>query len=426
MNFININTIYRVVLIISPIFLLSIRHFTNIVLLTLFIGSCFYLINNNINRFKIKMIHKRLKVIVMLTFAGYFFAVLISQFLRNEYFLPNYDGPLRMLMCAPIFFAISNGWLYNKYGERITILWFKYSFPLMILFTFAYRPSWTSNWGSRITTYFVDPLSFGSIVLLATELTTIALAIYWDKISKYHKLFYVLVVCIGLYLVVFCGSRTGWLATPAILYVFIRYSQKKNEASKKEYIIAILLIILSIIFIYQSQGYVNKFQMMIDEVFEYNFYGMNPDNSVTMRISFIRMGIFYFLENPFLGWGDVGWITKINSPEITNYASEFTRDFAKNGFHNEIITNSVRSGILGLISSTLFLLTPTTIAIYFLNKYLNKKEEVVNISLFLVFVSIHFSINSFATEVTNLIFLASFMGLTYAVTLGEILHDENT
>jgi hypothetical protein len=62
-------------------------------------------------------------------------------------------------MC-PIFLAISHGWL-NIEGK------FKYCFPLALIWTFTYRPSWTINWGAHvITTYFVDVLSFGNLTLL--------------------------------------------------------------------------------------------------------------------------------------------------------------------------------------------------------------------------------------------------------------------
>jgi O-antigen ligase len=68
------------------------------------------------------------------------------------------------------------------------------------------------------------------------------------------------------------------------------------------------------------------------------------------------MGLHYFSERPLSGWGDKGFKEKLNDPEISFFSSSFTRDFAFNaGFHNEFITNMVRSGILGLVSSILLI-----------------------------------------------------------------------
>jgi len=295
----------------------------------------------------------------------------------------------------------------------------------MVLFTFLNRYSWTDKWGSRITTYFVDPLNFGSIILLATEITAIGLIIFWNKISNYHKIAYALIICFGLYMVTYCGSRTGWLATPAIFYVLIKYYEIKNGEKRRGAIVTLAFILVSIIFIYQSPGYVQKFKMIIDEIIEYKFNEMNPDNSVTMRISFVRMGLYYFIENPIKGWGDLGWMAKMYSPELVNYASEFTREYAKNGFHNELVSNAVHFGIFGIIAAIGYLFIPLIISLYYFKKKNIKMKENIKISSLLVAsVSLHFIFHSVATEVTNLIFLVSFFSLTISIGLGEILHEE--
>jgi O-antigen ligase len=59
------------------------------------------------------------------------------------------------------------------------------------------------------------------------------------------------------------------------------------------------------------------------------------------------------------GWGDKGYFQAINSPELAAFTSQFGRWGAvMSGFHNEITTNMVRSGIWGLSASVALFLVP--------------------------------------------------------------------
>ena len=135
------------------------------------------------------------------------------------------------------------------------------------------------------------------------------------------------------------------------------------------------------------------------------------------------MGITYFLERPFAGWGDLSWMAQMNRPEIAQFASEYARESPKNGFHNEIITNSVRSGIWGLIASIAFFCVVFLRAIQGLKLKSTGEHRIISLTL-MVFIY-HLFIAGLTTEITNLVFLSSFIGLTLAVLLGEQIYLEN-
>ena len=107
----------------------------------------------------------------------------------------------------------------------------------------------------------------------------------------------------------------------------------------------------------------------------------------------------------------------MNSPEIVQYASEYARGFPEHGFHNEILTSAVRSGIWGLVSSVAFFLFPITWAIKILQKSINVDLKLFG--FFILFFMLHILLAGMTTEVTNLVFLASFLGLTISVLVGE-------
>jgi O-antigen ligase len=342
----------------------------------------------------------------------------MGQLLRGEFYPPNFDAPLRIALCAPILLAISRGWLHRDGKEPITFLWMKYCFPLTLIWTFTYRPSWTTNWGAHvITTYFVDVLSFGSLTLLFALLSFAALTFFWSHLRWLNRFISIASVLIGLYLSAKSGSRTGWLNMPVFLIVWALGFSLPAYGRLKTLLILILILITAGMFIHSSPYFTSKVLAAINEISNYHWDAKSTEGSADIRISFYRMALFYFLHNPIKGWGDLGWKELMNYPEIVQYASVYARNFPEHGFHNEILTSAVRSGIWGLISSITFFLFPIIWAIEILKKSINVDLKIFG--FFILFFMFHMLLAGMTTEVTNLVFLASFLGLTISVLVGE-------
>ena len=411
---------FRSLVIVSPVFLLTVKHWTNLVVLVVFVGSLFFLFRKKEVSPQDNYEVRRWRWIIALTLTGPVLAVGMGQLLRGEFYPPNFDAPLRIALCAPIFLAISYGWLFIEGKDPITFLWVKYTFPGMLLWTFIDRPSWSTSWGAnRITTYFVDPLSFGSLTLLFSLSSIAALNFFWQKLTVTHRIFMFIAVLTGLYLSVMSGSRTGWLVLPFFLFIWMRYFALQQYGKARAILGSLLLMGGILLFIPLQPVLVEKIYLAISEVSNYHWNTLNLDNSVGMRISFYRMAVFYFIENPFKGWGDLGWMKLIDSPEISQYTTAFTRDFAKNGFHNEVLTSAVRSGIGGLISSIALLFIPVFFAINIQSK--SSSYTMKFLTLFLLIFMIHMIVAGMFTEVTNLVFLASFIGLSLSIFIGDTL-----
>ena len=409
---------FRSLVIVSPVFLLTVKHWTNLVVLVVFLGSLFFLLRRKELPLQDTDELRRWRWIIVLTLTGPVLAVGMGQLLRGEFYPPNFDAPLRIALCAPIFLAISKGWLNIKGKDPITFLWMKYCFPLTLIWTFAYRPSWTTNWGAHvITTYFVDVLSFGSLTLLFALLSFAALTFFWPRLSWLNRFISIASCLIGLYLSVKSGSRTGWLNMPVFLIVWALGSSLPAYGRLKTLLILFLILITAGIFIQSSPHFTSKVLAAINEISNYRWDAKNTEGSADIRISFYRMALFYFLHNPIKGWGDLGWKELMNSPEIVQYASEYARNFPDHGFHNEILTSAVRSGIWGLVSSAAFFLFPIIWAVKILRKSINADLKLFG--FFILFSMLHMLLAGMTTEVTNLVFLASFFGLTISVLVGE-------
>ena len=409
---------FRSLVIVSPVFLLTVKHWTNLVVLVVFVGSLFFLLRKKEVSLKDTDELRRWRWIIALTLAGPVLAVGIGQLLRGEFYPPNFDAPLRIALCAPVFLAISRGWLYKDGAQPITFLWMKYCYPSTLIWTFIYRPSWTTSWGTHlITTYFVDVLSFGSITLLFGLLSFAALTFFWPRLSWLSRFISIACVLIGFYLSVGSGSKTGWLNLPIFLIIWVLGFALPNYGRLKTSLMLLIFIVIIGLFIQSNPYFTSKFSRAINEISIYQWNQLNGQGSILERISFYRMAVFYFLQNPISGWGDLGWKILMNSPELVQYAPEIVRRFPDHGFHNEILTSAVRSGIWGLVSSIAFFLVPIIWAVKILQKSINADLKVFG--FFILLLMLHILLAGMTTEVTNLVFLASFLGLTISVIVGE-------
>lgn len=163
---------------------------------------------------------------------------------------------------------------------------------------------------------------------------------------------------------------------------------------------------------------INKLNLGLSEFTEYKINMLNKDTSVAMRLSFYRMGVEYFIDRPFSGWGDLSWIGAMNEDKFRFFASKETFESPRHGFHNEIITNSVRSGIWGLIAVLSLYVVIFKKSFEGLKMQLGLKHRLV--SIFIMVSIVHIFLAGLTTENTNLTFLSAFIGLTFSVLLGEL------
>ena len=204
---------------------------------------------------------------------------------------------------------------------------------------------------------------------------------------------------------------------PVFLIVWALGFSLPTYGRLKTLLLLFLILTTAEIFIHSSPYFTSKVLAAINEISNYHWDAKSTEGSSDIRISFYRMALFYFLHKPINGWGDLGWKELMNSPEIVQYASEYARNFPEHGFHNEILTSAVRAGIWGLVSSIAFFLFPIIWAVRILQKSFNLDLKLFG--FFILFLILHMLLAGMSTEVTNLVFLASFLGLTISVLVGE-------
>ena len=273
-------------------------------------------------------------------------------------------------------------------------------------------------YAGRLSTYFVDPLYFSAICQVLAMICLANLLFCKNK-SAVIRFLYLILTALGFYLAIKSQSRTGMLGVPLII-LFFTYQSISHLFSKVKMIIFLASVLFSVVIFTSLEPTLHvRFLTAINDVTSYKWNSLNEvDTSVGLRISFVRMAWFYFCLNPVGGWGDLGWMTEMNRPEITAFATEFARNFPKAGFHNEILTNAVHFGLFGLIASICVFLVPF-IFFYRNRNHTNQSVKFLSIQG-LSFVTMMF-VSSLSTEVLSLKFCASFYGFMIAVNVGSII-----
>jgi O-antigen ligase len=417
----NLDNIITIACILTPLFLLSIKGYSNGIIIIISILSIYYLVlNNNKEEWRLNKFYFKENFFLIITLTSPFISVFISEALRWNWSSPEFDAPIRLLLVIPLLFVLIRIKTFKR--QVVGILIYEYAIPFSILSAYIGAVFWpATNWGSRLTTYFPDPLTFGYVC--STMATLVIASINMFKSDHYLKVISKLAIgSIGYLLAIKSETRTGMIGVPLCFLIIICIrNYKLNNLPKIISVLFFTIFLYAIILTKINTGIQEKWVLAIQEILNYKWNEMNVDGSVQMRISFLRMAWYYFTLKPIVGWGDLGWMTMMNSSELLIYASQYTREFAKNGFHNEIATNMVHFGLGGLISSVAIFFSPL---IYFKGKIHNANKDIKGLALLGFLYTLMMFISGMTTEVLSLKFTTSFYGFIIVITVGSIINIE--
>jgi len=357
--------------------------------------------------------------VIMITLAFPVFAVFITQQIRGVQFLPDYDSPVRFLLALPVFYVA----LKNKFNP---IKYWQVAISVSILITFLTLPWIPKYYGvnaamndSRLGTYFIDPLTFGRLSLTLGVLLLFTINIY-NKEKWYSISFKLTCSAIAVYLSLKSGSRTGWVALPFVLVLLVWIHGPKNKF--KAMLVALLVSVVASTALYSLSPTVHsRVNNAISDLNNYEMNNVNTETSLGERISFARMGWYYFKINPITGWGHDGFKAHYDDPEISVFADTNTRHHPAEGglFHNEMTTNMVAFGIFGVVYTCLLFLAPFVLFVSAWRKGLNCKVCAFGIAYVVCEIS-----SSLSTEVFALKFTASFYAIVIACLCANVLSAE--
>lgn len=403
---------------ILPLFLFSIKGWASAIL---FIGSAIAMMLIFINRSNKTLDYKQSAwiILIMVMFVLPLMAVMLSSALRGEWDWASFDSFSRFLLATPIFYIVYQNQI------RVVNQW-QYLIPASLILTLLstiFLPGYYGDAnpfdGPRLAIYFVDPLTLGYLCLTLGILSFFSINMYSSDDWK-MLLLKIAGGVIGFYISFKTQSRTGWLAIPLILFLLLYTRGPKNRLLSTLAAIAISAVITTGIY-FSSSTVQNRLHDAVVDLKVYKFNGQNSETSIGERISFARMGLYYFKLSPIYGWGLRGFQAHANDPELLEFASESTRASPARGslFHSEITTNSVAHGIFGLAAMLLLFFLPVVLCVRQWRRGVHPRLCAFGLAyLFCVIIS------SLSTEIFSLKFAASFHAVFLACLCAQLLAED--
>jgi O-antigen ligase len=362
--------------------------------------------------------------IVSLCLIAYTLAIFLSQLCRWSFYHRAYLDTSPFLYFIPVYLFVA--WRRIDIGR-----WLQFIIPIVVIgaywSTFYHHrelanPDWVRD--HRLAPYFLDPLVFGQLTLTLGLMGLSTIQVYKSGIKNIALITWSSIgFFLGMYLSIQSGSRTGWLAIPLVLFLIVVI--KLNWRLRKSIPIGILFAVLASFILYQTSPIIHdRINLAFDEIISYPWHGgIAPDTSVGLRITFQRLGWFYFSQSPIYGWGTGGYTSIKDAAEVLSFSSQFARDFVNSAlFHNELMTQMVRYGMFGIAGYLLAVIVPLIIGI----KNLTSNNPIVKRSaLLLVCFIICQIISGLTDEFLNLKGMVAFYAYLVSTLLGTIIAFSN-
>jgi hypothetical protein len=351
-------------LIAQPIFLFSIGGWVTRVGIAIYVACLISLLFDRLAPQQENIKHTKLYWWIIFSLGTYFLATGLSQIV-NGTFVPNrLDAPSRLLFSILIFYAVF------KYRIDFSKI-LQISIPLSIAFFFLFielKPDQItlakSFWGGRYSLPFIDP------ILLSAWLTCfglICLTFTNDEVkflSIVKNIIFILCLGLTIFMAFTTESRTGWLAIPITLIIFL-FKPFKLWAKLLITLIALAGVIYMITTLPATFSRIDVALLELKTYFTTGF----QVTSVGARMEMGALAIKALSLKPYFGWSETLFI----NPEIASYLTktyaESTLFLAKNtGFHSDVYAAMVRSGALGIFAYLATFLTPLLLFCYLLIK----------------------------------------------------------
>lgn len=332
------------------------------------------------------------------------------------------DSMFRFVVAIPIFlFVLRNRLGVSKWLYRASALSLVLTFLNIVLFPQPER------WGvGRLATAFSDPLVLGYSSLMLGA-AAVASVFFTPNPSRLWIAGKIGIGLLGATISVMTGSRSGWLALPLLVLIFATSHRERS----KNWLqlgagLGALALALGLLWAYSSSVH-TRVNEAVSGILSYPLHGIAPDTSIGLRMTFLRIAWAMLSQSPLdalTGFGD----TFSHPPFVPNAVREFASPFAiylafASGFHNEVVTTAVASGILtGLAVGGLFVY-PASVFIYYLRSLDAETRASAHLGLIVVAC---FGISSLSTEVFGLKHTVSFYALMLALLLGSCIGRNTT
>jgi O-antigen ligase len=346
----------------------------------------------------------------------------VSQALRLEMNLPDFDAPSRLFAATAVYLALRR----SRLSPQVIMS------ALMAGIVLGIPSAWwgmtaesISAWGNRFATPHSDTNAFGSFM-----------GLFVCMLSGTHMLrtrlpsrgFEVL-LCIGLsasitlavYLLMGTYGRGAWISTLLGLIMVAGVVAYARPQGLKERVLWLLVglvaapIAMGLLAPETFNSILGRAQSIATEVIGWQ-QDLDMNSSGGIRLEMNAAAFELFLRAPISGYGDLGYAAAAREPWMTTrYSEVLIRILTTAGPHNEFWARTLQSGIWGAMAMGFFFVIPT--ATFSRTLRVRTQEATFTGGVGLVAMSYLFLVQ-FSNEF-SLKYIASFVAILLAVMLAS-------
>jgi O-antigen ligase len=345
-------------------------------------------------------------------------AIFISQLYHQDMTARYFDSAARFLLAIPILLA--SGFI----KERVFFI-VQYAFPLGALAAFVAillpHPSFkfftelvttmmSSDARYSASTSYMNHIHLGDLALMLGCLSLFS--VNWIQPDHLGvKLLKITGMIAGLAVSILSGARGGWIAIPIFVGVFVIFRTRGKFFNK----IAVAGLLLGAIGL---AGYfsVEAIHQGVRSIYSdlTSFSAGNVDTSQGGRLQLWKAALHLIAENPVFGVGADGFGKAMDGLSATGFITPFAASAGKGEVHNEILANTVRFGIFGLLSILAIYFVPFFL---FLRAAKSGTQQQIGAAMMGMCLTLGFFVFGLSVETFNLKMTAAFYSLTVAVLL---------
>jgi O-antigen ligase len=401
----------------APLFVLTMRGWANGILYLAALLSLVVLAGGKLPRARLDPQERFWARAVVIACVAPVAATLFAAVLRGELSLPQFDAPLRSALAIPIFLVVlRSGWPVGRVMQWVLPI--ALALVLAQLLVVGQDPRWS---GERVNTRAVDPLVFGYCCLAFSLMCLVSIAPQeWraGARARWGILLRLAGVLLGLYLSVRSGSRSGWMAVPIVFGVWLHHHWGRgHRLASAGAIAAALLLPIALYFLVPAVAV--RVQDAVKDVVEYPWNGvLVNETSLGYRITYLRIAADLFAMHPWAGAGDTSRFPPLPLDALSYAHPRTVASAFSSSFHNQVVTNAVRSGVGGILATLLLLGVPLVVCARGLRRATpaTSKDAMMGTAFCTCLV-----VSSLSTEVVDLKAASAFYAAMIAAYCGAVL-----
>ena len=280
-------------------------------------------------------------------------AVLASKIVHLSLSGTEIEKAVRFSVGLPLLYA---GLRFIPYERLKHALWGVY---VAILFQFGYVLSVIEPNSARpITSDIHNAVSYAVICLLLTVLSVFTLGIQLSNKSKLEQVFKSIIVALGVVTFLLLQTRTGVVALPVFVFLFVLVFFYKMSIVKKlmVFMLGVAVVVVGALVLpsmqQRAEQAVSEFNKCIDS-------GLSIDSSVCIRMQLSKAAVLIWQEQPIFGTGDNSAFQEkmktglLERGVVTKYTAE---NFGEP--HNDYTQALSSFGVVGIIGLILLYFAP--------------------------------------------------------------------